>query len=155
MRGSCVSSRNLPAATSDAAGANPFTTGPYRLAVLFEVLTITLSAAMLNRAGYPEAVISAVAIVVGPHFFGLIPAFRSGLFAAIGGAMVAVGLLSVAARGGRSLAARSASGIGLRAGALGGSLPAAGLDLAASRGAIGLIRPGSPKDRMRSSGESL
>lgn len=99
-------SQNLP--TGITAGANPFASGPYRLAVLFEVIAIPLSAAVLNRLGYPEAVISAVAIIVGLHFFGLIPAFGSRRFAVVGGAMVAVGLLSLALEAGSGVSPRGA-----------------------------------------------
>ena len=87
-------SRRLPARPAGA-GANPFKTRAYRLAVLFEAVAIPVSAVVLNVAGYPGAVVSAVAAIVGLHFFGLIPAFRSRRFAAVGGAMVAVGLLSL------------------------------------------------------------
>jgi hypothetical protein len=69
-------SRRLPVAAGEV-GKNPFGTGSYRLAVLFEVSAIPISAALLNNAGFPGAVISAVAVIVGLHFFGLIPAFRS------------------------------------------------------------------------------
>jgi hypothetical protein len=48
----------------------------------------------LSGAGYPEAVVSAVAVIVGLHFFGLVPAFKSRQFAAVGGAMVSTWLLS-------------------------------------------------------------
>jgi hypothetical protein len=50
---------------------------------------------MLNRAGYPGAVGSAIVAIVGLHFFGLVPAFKLRRFAAVGGAMVLVGLLSL------------------------------------------------------------
>lgn len=87
-------SRGLPAASGEA-DANPFRSRPYRLAVLFEAVAIPLTAVVLNSAGYPGAVISAVAMIVGLHFFGLIPAFKSWRFAAVGGAMVLVGTISL------------------------------------------------------------
>jgi hypothetical protein len=65
------------------------------LAVLFEVVAIPLAAAVLNKAGHPDVVVSAVAAIVGLHFFGLVPAFGSWGFAAVGGAMVLVGALSL------------------------------------------------------------
>jgi hypothetical protein len=89
-------------------GTNPFGTGSYRLAILFEVTAIPISAAVLNNAGHPGAVISAVAVIVGLHFFGLIPAFRSRRFAAVGGAIVAVGLLSLVLPTGTGASPRSA-----------------------------------------------
>lgn len=87
-------SRCLPLSPTGA-GTNPFRTRAYRLAVLFEAVAIPVAAVALNDAGYPGAVVSAIAAIVGLHFFGLIPAFRSWRFAAVGGAMVAVGLLSL------------------------------------------------------------
>lgn len=89
-------------------GPNPFVTWPYRLAVLFQVVAIPLVANVLNRAGYPGAVVSAVAVIVGLHFFGLIPAFRSRRFAVIGGAMVLVGLVSLLLPSGTGTSPRSA-----------------------------------------------
>jgi hypothetical protein len=65
------------------------------LAVLFEVVAIPVAVVLLNRTGYPGAVGSAIVAIVGLHFFGLVPAFESRRFAAVGGAMVLVGLLSL------------------------------------------------------------
>lgn len=81
----------------DASGAeaNPFRSRPYQLAVLAEIGAIPLAGWLLTRAGRPDAIISAVAAIVGLHFFGLVPAFRSRLFALIGGAMVLLALLSL------------------------------------------------------------
>lgn len=87
-------SRRLPVAAGGV-GTNPLRTGSYRLAVLFEVIAIPISAVVLNNAGFPGAVVSAVAVIVGLHFFGLVSAFRSWRFAAVGGAMVLVGALSL------------------------------------------------------------
>jgi hypothetical protein len=97
----------LPVAAGEV-GTNPFGTGSYRLAILFEVIAIPFSAAVLNNAGHPGAVISAVAVIVGLHFFRLIPAFRSRRFAAVGGAIVAVGLLSLVLPTGTGASPRSA-----------------------------------------------
>ena len=100
-------SRRLPDSPTEV-GANPFVTWPYRLAVLFEIVAIPLAANVLNRAGYPGAVVSAVAVIVGLHFFGLISAFRSRRFAAIGGAMMLVGLCSLLLPTGAGTSARGA-----------------------------------------------
>ncbi|CAN5674980.1 hypothetical protein BH24ACT22_BH24ACT22_07190 [soil metagenome] len=101
-------SRSLPPAASGKAGTNPFVTGPYRLAILFEVIAIPLTAAVLNKSGYPGAVVSSVAVIVGLHFFGLIPAFKSRRFAVIGGTMVLVGLVSLLLPTGTETSPRSA-----------------------------------------------
>jgi hypothetical protein len=87
-------SRRLPR-SSASAGTNPFRSRAYLLAVLFEVVAIPVAVVLLNRTGYPGAVGSAIVAIVGLHFFGLVPAFKSRRFAAVGGAMVLVGLLSL------------------------------------------------------------
>ena len=87
-------SRRLPR-SSASAGTNPFRSRAYLLAVLFEVVAIPVAVVLLNRAGYPGAVGSVIVAIVGLHFFGLVPAFKSRRFAAVGGAMVLVGLLSL------------------------------------------------------------
>lgn len=87
-------SQRLPQ-SSEGLGANPFGTRAYRLAVLFEVVAIPASAVVLNNTGHPGAVVSAVAAIVGLHFFGLIPSFKSWRFALLGGSMVLLALLSL------------------------------------------------------------
>ena len=87
-------SRRLPR-SSAGAGINPFRTRAYLLAVLFQAVAIPVAVVSLNRAGHPGAVGSAIVAIVGLHFFGLVPAFESRRFAAVGGAMVLVGLLSL------------------------------------------------------------
>jgi len=46
-------------------------------------------------SGHPDAIVSAIAVIVGLHFFGLIPAFQSQRFAAVGGAMILLGVSSL------------------------------------------------------------
>lgn len=86
--------RSYPGASG--AETNPFRSRPYQLAVLAEIVALPLAGWLLTQAGRPDAIISAVAAIVGLHFFGLVPAFRSRLFAVIGGAMVLLALLSLA-----------------------------------------------------------
>jgi hypothetical protein len=94
-------SRRLPR-SSASAGTNPFRSRAYLLAVLFEVVAIPVAVVLLNRTGYPGAVGSAIVAIVGLHFFGLVPTFESRRFAAVGGAMVLVGLLLLSVAGGAS-----------------------------------------------------
>ncbi|MCA9840392.1 MAG: hypothetical protein KC422_26015 [Trueperaceae bacterium] len=75
---------------------NPFGTLSYRLAVIAQFIAIPVVARILTTSGHAEAIISAVAMIVGLHFFGLIPAFKSWQFAAVGTAMVALAVLSLA-----------------------------------------------------------
>ena len=75
---------------------NPFRTAAYRIAVGAELVAIPVAGRVLTANGFPEAVMPAVAAVVGLHFFGLVPAFRSRYFAWVGGAFCAVALASFA-----------------------------------------------------------
>jgi len=75
---------------------NPFRTRDYQLAVLAEIIAIPLAGRLLTMAGRPDAVMPAVAAIVGLHFFGLIRAFQSWRFAVVGAAMVLVALLGLA-----------------------------------------------------------
>lgn len=94
-------SRRLPR-PSGGAGTNPFGTRAYRVAVLFEAVAIPVAAVVLNNTGYPGAVVSAVAAIVGLHFFGLVPAFHSRRSAAVGGAMLLIAAFSLLLPGGVS-----------------------------------------------------
>lgn len=91
-----------PAAAFRRCGTNPFGTRAYRLAVLFEAVAIPVAAVVLNNAGYPGAVVSAVAAIVVLHFFGLVPAFHSRRSAAVGGAMLLIAAFSLLLPGGVS-----------------------------------------------------
>lgn len=90
-----TSAKTLPPAPGDPS-ANPFRTKAYRLAVIGEVIAIPVAGRLLTANGYEDAVMPAVAIIVGLHFFGLVPAFRSSLFAWTGGAFCLVGLAALA-----------------------------------------------------------
>lgn len=84
----------VPAAPSGST-INPFQTWPYRLAVLAEVVAIPIAARMLVARGYADAIMPVVAIIVGLHFLGLIPAFRSWTFAWVGGAFCVLALAAL------------------------------------------------------------
>lgn len=77
-------------------GGNPFRTRDYQLAVLAEIIAIPLAGRLLTTAGRPDAIMSAVAAIVGLHFFGLVRAFDSWRFAVVGAAMVLLAILSLA-----------------------------------------------------------
>lgn len=76
---------------------NPFQQRAYWLPVIFEVIAIPVAAQILIRTGYPDAVTSAVAFIVGLHFFGLVRVFGTWRLAVTGGAMALVALLSLLA----------------------------------------------------------
>lgn len=80
---------------SQASAPNPFRSRLYKLAVGAQFVAIFLAARLLTAIGYSDAIISAVAIIVGLHFFALIPVFQSWRFAAVGGAMMLLGLGSL------------------------------------------------------------
>ena len=70
---------------------NPFRTTAYRLSVLAMVLAFPIAGRLLNASGRPDAVMPVVAILVGLHFLGLIPAFRSPMFGWVALAFCLVG----------------------------------------------------------------
>jgi len=75
--------------------SNPFRTRDYQLAVLAEIIAIPLTGRLLTMAARPDAVMPAVAAIVGLHFFGLVRAFQSWRFAVVGAGMVLLALLSL------------------------------------------------------------
>ncbi len=90
--------RSAKRSTSASTGpsVNPFRTPAYRLAVGAELVAIPVAGRVLTANGFPEAVMPAVAAVVGLHFFGLVPAFRSRYFAWVGGAFCGLALAALA-----------------------------------------------------------
>jgi hypothetical protein len=108
--------RTRPGATTQ--GINPFRTRDYQLAVLAEIIAIPLAGRILTAAGRPDAIMPAVAAIVGLHFFGLIRAFQSWRFAVVGGAMVLLALASLALPPSASVGASGAL-IGVRAAVVG------------------------------------
>ena len=87
------STSDLPTPATQA--INPFRSRLYNLAVSAQFVAIFLGAQLLTRMGYPDAIISLVAIIVGVHFFALIPVFQSWRFAGVGSAMILLGLGSL------------------------------------------------------------
>ena len=63
------------ASTNDTRTINPFRTRAYGFAVAAECVAIPIVSRVLALNGYADAIISAIAIIVGLHFFGLIGAF--------------------------------------------------------------------------------
>jgi hypothetical protein len=74
---------------------NPFTTRAYGISVVLMVLAFPVAGTILTHAGFESAITSVVAIIVGLHFFGLVRAFDAPIFAAIGGAMCFLGIISL------------------------------------------------------------
>lgn len=85
--------RHLPPAATHT--AHLFRNRLYQGAVVAQFVAIFLVARFLTAIDYPDAIISAVASIVGLHFFALIPVFQSWRFAAVGGAMILLGLGSL------------------------------------------------------------
>ena len=85
--------RRIP--TANASTTNPFGTRIYSLVVVAEFIAIGVASRLLTESGHPAAVISVIAVIVGLHFFGLIPAFHVLRFAAVGGMMILLGVGSL------------------------------------------------------------
>ncbi len=86
--------RNAKQFPSDASGppTSPFRTTAYRLAVAAMLVAIPVVARVLTLRGQGDAIMPAVAIIVGFHFLGLVSAFRSRIFAWIAVAFCALGV---------------------------------------------------------------
>ena len=87
--------RGLPETNTQARASNPFRSRLYNIAAGAQFVAIFLVARLLTALGYADAIIAAVAIIVGLHFFALIPVFQSWRFAAVGAAMILLGLGSL------------------------------------------------------------
>jgi hypothetical protein len=78
-----------------ATGARALHPGAYWLFVAFEAIAIPLAVTILKRRQKPQYILPAIAVLVGLHFFGLVPAFGFRVFAWIGAAMCALALLTI------------------------------------------------------------
>ena len=67
----------------------------YWAAVVFEILAIIISVSWLKRIGRPDYIMTVVSMIVGIHFFGLIPAFHSLRFFWIGLVMILLPISAV------------------------------------------------------------
>jgi len=72
-----------------------FNAKPYTIAVAAEVVLIFLSVVILRRMNRKHLVFPVISIVVGLHFFGMVPALGSNLYWWIGGAMCLLPLLTM------------------------------------------------------------
>lgn len=68
----------------------------YGIFVVLEFFAIFIATILLNRRGKTEYVLPVTALIVGAHFFGMVPALRSNDFWWVGGIMCAVPVLTVA-----------------------------------------------------------
>ena len=71
-----------------------FNVTAYIWAVGFEIFFIFVALALLKRAGRKHLLLPIISVIVGLHFFGMVPALGSDIYWWIGGAMI---LLPVAA----------------------------------------------------------
>jgi hypothetical protein len=67
----------------------------YGVFVTLEFLAILIVAVLLNRSGRTEYLIPVTALIVGLHFFGMVPATHSNEFWWVGGAMCVLPLLTM------------------------------------------------------------
>ncbi len=80
---------------SDAPPVSPFRTTAYCIAVVAMLIAIPVASRVLALSGYGDAIMPVVAMIVGLHFLGLVPAFRSGIFAWVAGAFCLLGLVAL------------------------------------------------------------
>ncbi|HXX40726.1 MAG TPA: hypothetical protein VEI58_00500 [Chthoniobacterales bacterium] len=67
----------------------------YGIFVTLEAVAIICAVVLLRRAGKKEFVIPVIALIVGLHFFGMVPALHSNEFWWVGGAMCALSILTM------------------------------------------------------------
>ena len=67
----------------------------YGIAVTFEALLIFLAVMILRRMNRKDLLLPIISLIVGLHFFGLVPAFGSNLYWWIGGAMCLLPILTM------------------------------------------------------------
>lgn len=67
-------------ADSSTPPTDPFRTTAYRIAVVAMIIAIPVAGRLLTLSGHGDAVMPAVAIIVGLHFLGLVAAFQSKMF---------------------------------------------------------------------------
>lgn len=67
----------------------------YGIFVGFEVIAIVCAVILLNRLKAKQYLLPVIALIVGLHFFGMVPALRSTEFWWVGGAMCALSLVTI------------------------------------------------------------
>ncbi len=81
--------------SSGAPPKNPFRTTAYCVSVVAMLIAIPVASRVLTLSGHGDAIMPAVVMIVGLHFFGPVPAFRSGTFAWVAGAFCLLGLAAL------------------------------------------------------------
>jgi len=67
----------------------------YGIFVTLEAIAIVCAVILLNRFDSKQYLMPVIALIVGLHFFGMVPALHSAEFWWVGGAMCALSLLTV------------------------------------------------------------
>lgn len=67
----------------------------YGIFVTLEVIAIVTAVVLLNRIGAKQYLIPVIALIVGAHFFGMVPALHSNDFWWVGGAMCLLPILTM------------------------------------------------------------
>ena len=67
----------------------------YGIFVMLEFIAIFIAVIFLNRTGRTEYLMPVMALIVGAHFFGMVPALRSNDFWWVGGVMCALPLATM------------------------------------------------------------
>ncbi len=74
---------------------------PYEIAVVAEVIFILLAVVILRGLNRKDLLLPVISIIVGLHFFGMVPALGSGLYWWIGGAMCLLPIIVISFLPGR------------------------------------------------------
>jgi hypothetical protein len=67
----------------------------YSIFVMLEFIAIFIAVILLNRSGRTEYLMPVIALIVGAHFFGMVPALRSNDFWWVGGVTCALPLATM------------------------------------------------------------
>jgi hypothetical protein len=67
----------------------------YQIFVALEVVAIIAAVVLLKGTGRKQYLVPVIALIVGAHFFGMVPALGSDLFWWVGGAMCVLPLLTM------------------------------------------------------------
>jgi hypothetical protein len=67
----------------------------YEMFVALEVVAIICAVVLLKRAGRKQYLVPVIAVIVGLHFFGMVPALHSNLFWWVGAAMCVLSLATM------------------------------------------------------------
>jgi hypothetical protein len=69
----------------------------YGIFVTLEIVAIFIAVVLLKRIGAKQFVVPVIALIVGAHFFGMVPALHSNQFWWVGGVMCVLPVVTILA----------------------------------------------------------